>query len=745
MGCRSSKGVGVMDQILRRPVPVAVAVAMAVLLLVNGVKVAAEPADEFMPVRIENFLSTFAPYTVYKSATFEELAAYAREMGLASIRVGIRWDQTEPFQGVYNWSMFDQRVETANRLGLRVHGLITRTPWWAEDPALTSFRTPRPELLAQFAATLVERYNGNGIDDAIGSDGRPLVVEAWEVSHEPDYRSVWDAANPTADYARAYRAAVAAARAVDPGIAVMTGGLSARGTTQYLRRVFDNLEPQELSAFLPVHLYRFPNSPESAVGGRYAKQSLLDRIVEFKREIFDVYAPGRPMRLWIGALGWPSWPSEPLPTTAYVTDEVQADYLVRAIVLALSTQLVEGIAIACQLVDNTVCSSTPWTEMGVVRADGTPKPSYQAIRTAVEMLRGADYAGSEYLGPENYALHFARGEEIITVLWNASHHGTSSESLVELDAGDPGAIRLVDRDGEELEVTLRAGRAVLTLSGRPRYLVRRGIDVVPAPVVVPARVTGTPGGTIRLNVPVLNPFPRSLSGTFTLQLPQGWDAEEVGKPYHLAPAGLEILEFVVTPPREARTGEVELIGRFSGPDGTGAATAAWVSLARMEVVTDFRGGLEGWRVSTSDAQGGAHLSTEVSRAGRPSAKVSMRPDPRASGRLVQIARSAALPVPGEPYGFGVWVYGDDSGCQINYQVVDRDGEAFTVIAAQPIDWSGWRFVSAPISHFVSNSGGAANGTVDYPVGFRALMLSCRSSWVPEVVEVYFDEVIALYE
>ena len=54
-------------------------------------------------------------------------------------------------------------------------------------------------------AAAVERYNGDGKNDALGSDGKPLLVEAWEINHEQDYKRVWDSANQSADYALVYR------------------------------------------------------------------------------------------------------------------------------------------------------------------------------------------------------------------------------------------------------------------------------------------------------------------------------------------------------------------------------------------------------------------------------------------------------------------------------------------------------------------------------------------------------------
>ena len=697
------------------------------------------------PVRIENFVSVFSPDVVHKSASFAQIVEYAKDIGLASIRVGIRWDNAQPLPGVYNWKTFDAKVEIANRAGLKVHGLITRTPFWAESRSPSALKTPRPKDLAAFVAAAVERYNGDGKNDALGSDGKPLLVEAWEINHEQDYKRVWDSANPPADYALVYREAVAAGRAVDPRIPVMTGGLSARATTNYPRQVFANLDPEDLSGFLPVHLYRLPDSPESAVGSRYSKQTFLERIFEFKRDVFDVYAPGTNMRLWVAAIGWPSWPTPPLPTTAYVTDDDQANYLVRTMVLALSTQMVEGLAIACDFVDDSVCSDPPWTHTGVVRSDGTKKPSYFAMKTAIAMLRGADYAGADYLGPHNYALHFQRDDTTVTVLWNASHLGTSTASQVEVAAGDLSALQIFDRDGRRLDPQLKDERVILTLTGSPLYLLRQGIEVVPSPVVAPDRLSGSPGDEITLKVQLLNPFSHSLKGTFPLDLPPGWAAEEVSKPYDLAPLGLAVLDFTVTVPPAAQTGELELTGKMAGEKGISTVTAAWLSLAKTKVVTNFESGLVGWNMTASNAKGSVELSTEATPSGCPAARITMWPDLEASSRIVQITRPVSLPVGGEPKGIGLWVKGDDSGCQINYQVVDRYGERFVVIAAQPIDWTGWKYISAPIEHFASHSGTNANGVIDYPVSFQSVMVSCRASYVPEKVEILIDEIVATYE
>lgn len=111
----------------------------------------------------------------------------------------------------------------------------------------------------------------------------------------------------------------------------------------------------------------------------------------------------------------------------------------------------------------------------MVGFDGTKKPSYFAVKTAIAMLRGADYAEADYLGPHNYALHFQRDDTTITVLWNASHLGTSTASQVEVTAGDLSALQVFERDGRRLAHQLKDEGVILTLTGSPFYLLRQGL------------------------------------------------------------------------------------------------------------------------------------------------------------------------------------------------------------------------------------------------------------------------------
>ena len=69
-------------------------------------------------------------------------------------------------------------------------------------------------------------------------------------------------------------------------------------------------------------------------------------------------------------------------------------------------------------------------------------------------------------------------------------------------------------------------------------------------------------------------------------------------------------------------------------------------------------------------------------------------------------------IPGRPQAFGLWVYGDKCGHQLNARVIDASGQTFQ-IGGPKIDWTGWRWVTFPVGDLqhASHWGGANDGQV----------------------------------
>ena len=77
-------------------------------------------------------------------------------------------------------AIYDELFGHASSLGLKVIAEIQGNPSWAAE-----FPGGPPhdyDTLAQFMAAAVERYDGDGIDDAPGN----IQIQHWELYNEPD-------------------------------------------------------------------------------------------------------------------------------------------------------------------------------------------------------------------------------------------------------------------------------------------------------------------------------------------------------------------------------------------------------------------------------------------------------------------------------------------------------------------------------------------------------------------------------
>lgn len=109
------------------------------------------------------------------------------QSGASWLRVPISWEQTEPVRTdppTYDWNAVDSFLSASVVDGQSPRLIVTvgNNPDWA-SPYLNGPLDPAAlDAFAGFVQALVERYDGDGIDDA---DGSPLIRD-WEFYNEPD-------------------------------------------------------------------------------------------------------------------------------------------------------------------------------------------------------------------------------------------------------------------------------------------------------------------------------------------------------------------------------------------------------------------------------------------------------------------------------------------------------------------------------------------------------------------------------
>lgn len=146
------------------------------------------------------------------------------------LRTRIMWGTVAPTRRPpeeYNWAVADAALAAAraDQGGLNLIVVLGDVlPEWARMYPNRHYGPMSPEALddfAEFVQAAVERYDGDGYQDAPGSP----VVKHWELGNEPDSgRDSWGNYGP--EYAAMLEVAYTAIKEADPGAQVALGGLA---------------------------------------------------------------------------------------------------------------------------------------------------------------------------------------------------------------------------------------------------------------------------------------------------------------------------------------------------------------------------------------------------------------------------------------------------------------------------------------------------------------------------------------
>jgi hypothetical protein len=424
-----------------------------------------------------------------------ELARLAREAGVAWTREELPWDLIEPndddFRGVY-----DADLRLAAEQGFGIIGMLLTTPAWARDGACSgNYWCPPANVneYAEFAAWMVERYDGDGRDDAPGS---PRVAY-WQLWNEPNDTALWPNIGGGADarklrYGQLLVAAYQAIKAADPTATVLSGGVyiydgsCAGGLCDGLNffnaagGVFRQL-PAARQAFdiFAIHPYIPDRRPDDPAIPRIIT---VEGRIRNTRAWLDDPAVGRPdAPLWISEIGWCSAPGA-CPGGAQISEAQQANYLARSLVIAQQN----GVQHASwfQLEDAFDDPGRLWGNAAILRqyngATYPLKPAYSAYRTLATQLAGASPVGTGPLhthsyDPANpfvgsggtYNYRYTRGTTVIDLLWRPDD---TLQASLPVAAG--ATVTRVTIDGATTVLAPSGGAVSLTLSEQPVIVVQ---------------------------------------------------------------------------------------------------------------------------------------------------------------------------------------------------------------------------------------------------------------------------------
>ncbi len=369
-------------------------------------------------------------------------APWHRRLGVGWVRFeNMKWPMISPapntytFRGLAPWNLDHDKIVSAFRAqGISILPYLFQTPDYASSAPADSKRKdaypPRDNAqVADFVFQTVARYGSRKhpapelkTSDKLSGLNQISTFEIWNEPnlHDPGW-SGWVGTN--AQYNELLRAAAEAAKRADPSAQVTNGGfggIDVAIANSLLTPYADGKKPLDFIDVLNVHFYSGRVAPELATNDPNADRSGksegvrtyeqdLQRLVSWR----DTHKPGLP--IWLTETGYDS--AGPFGTN----EAYQAAHLPRDIMLALASGIEKVFIFRDQ-----GSSPSMFAASGVIRDDGSYKPSWFTYATLIRQLDGIQTGGLRLPYPDrNVRLYaFARGAETILAAWSVEGAGS---------------------------------------------------------------------------------------------------------------------------------------------------------------------------------------------------------------------------------------------------------------------------------------------------------------------------------
>jgi hypothetical protein len=369
------------------------------------------------------------PYTRPDSAALP----WAQQAHVSWVRWPIAWSRIEPSNTTpdkYAFDWLDKALLAFREHGIHVVITITGNPSWAATYSQGPIDKTNISEFAQVMGALVERYDGDGLQDAPGSP----IVQYWEFYNEPDGGSITGAERGTGywgdfgvEYAQMLCAVYPAMKAASPQAKIVLGGIAYDWFREdggpFVREFLDDVltglkeersEGKECLDVMNFHYY----PPFEANWSQYGP-GVLGKVNYLRGKLQSYGFGDLPMISTEGGYhsnNNPNFPSTP---------EIQASYVVKIFTQALAARL--GIMVWFTWSDYE--TGAYQFANGLLDQSNQPKVAYYAYQTAAGKLGNAVFnrplTASEQGAANVQGYLFDRAGPLY-VLWSDA---TSSQSV----------------------------------------------------------------------------------------------------------------------------------------------------------------------------------------------------------------------------------------------------------------------------------------------------------------------------
>jgi hypothetical protein len=354
------------------------------------------------------------------------------EAGIGWVRIDFVWALIETSPDHFDWSAYDAIVAAAEARGLSVLGILAYTPGWATDGEPLSGPPRSVADWEDFCFRAAKRYRGR--------------VRDWELWNEPNQKSFWGGTRqqyidwiliPGAD---AVHAADSGARAGGPALAHLESARWYDWLLEALQKAGGKLD------FATHHLYD-SDGPADVT-------AKLEAPTPFGADpsLWDLWSPSVKEVLTAAQwLGKPFWLDETGWASKKIGETKQASNLEG--LLAGWASGAPGRQWLDKIFVYELRDGPPEVDpngFGLLRADGSPKPAYDAYRDFI----------AAHTAPPPPPLELLGGRFAVSVRWHNVANGETGYGHALPYSDETGLFWFFDAQNVELIVKALDGRAV---------------------------------------------------------------------------------------------------------------------------------------------------------------------------------------------------------------------------------------------------------------------------------------------
>ncbi len=339
------------------------------------------PSDAVLGAGSQSAFGIASGLASLPAAELSRKLADMKSLGVKWVRYDIEWSNIE-YQGPgqYNWTDYDKAVQAVSASGLNSLIIIDYTPEWARKAACkdTPMCAPAdPAAYAGFAAQVARRYS-------------PYGVHYYEIWNEPNITTFYQPAANPGEYAAMLRAASAAIKSIDGRAFVLTAGTAPASTgggnyspVDFVNGIYAAGAKGSFDA-LGHHPYTWPYSPAYPnPSNAWGQLTTLHNIMVAKGDDAK--------QIWITEFGAPTGGPGSLASSGLTTSEGGADHVTEALEARMVADAVAAVRrlpwvgpfFWYSYQDAGTTSDTVENFFGLIRADGSHKPAYDAYKQAI--------------------------------------------------------------------------------------------------------------------------------------------------------------------------------------------------------------------------------------------------------------------------------------------------------------------------------------------------------------------------